>query len=79
MKRFVSSLVTAALVFSVTASAFALEDPVQNEIYNKPVTQIIHPKYVESLLKEKKWKKLGRRIRKTSPNWKKSIKLCMKK
>jgi len=44
---------------SVTASAFALEDPVQNEIYNKPVTQIIHPKYVESLLKEKKWKKLG--------------------
>jgi len=53
MKRFVSSLVTAALVFSVTASAFALEDPVQNEIYNKPVTQIIHPKYVESLVERK--------------------------
>jgi len=65
MKRFVSSLVTAALVFSVTASAFALEDPVQNEIYNKPVTQIIHPKYVESLVVRAAYKEDIAKLEKT--------------
>ncbi len=46
MKKIVSSLVSAALAFSIAATAFALEGPGPKEIYNKPVSEIIHPKYV---------------------------------
>ena len=58
MKRVAGCLLTAAVVFSVTTSAFASKAPIQNEIYNKPIGQIIHPKHVESLIEKEEVAKI---------------------
>ena len=53
MKRFVGPLLTVALAFSVSTSAFASVGSVNPEVYNKSIGQIIHPKYVETLVEKK--------------------------
>ncbi len=58
MKRFVGSLLTVALAFSVSTSAFASVGPVKPEVYNKSIGQIIHPKYVETLVEKKEVAKI---------------------
>ena len=58
MKRIASLVLSAALLFSVSTSVFASKGPAPKEIYNKPIGEVIHPKYVESLIEKKEVEKV---------------------
>ena len=53
MKKVVGFLVTGALVFSVSAGIFLNSTFASKDVQNKSIGEIIHPKYVESLVEKR--------------------------
>ena len=53
MKKVVGFLATGTLVFSLSAGIFLNSTFASKDVQNKSIGEIIHPKYVESIIEKK--------------------------